>query len=50
MLQEIFESPMADPMCSAAVCCGCFMCVNWELRRRALKYDMSKYKCCQVRL
>jgi len=31
--------------CFVAICFPC--CCGFHLRRRALQYDMSKYKCCQ---
>lgn len=36
----------ADPCC-CMLSCVCPICASYSLRKRALKGDMSKYRCCQ---
>jgi len=42
----LFDAPCNDPACCAAAC-FCHWCVQFELRRKVLNYDMTKYICCQ---
>jgi len=42
----LFDAPCADPQC-CLIACLCPPCTQFELRRKVLNYDMTKYTCCQ---
>lgn len=42
----LMDAPCADPTC-CCLACICNPCTQWELRRKILNYDMTKYSCCQ---
>jgi len=42
----LFDAPCNDPGC-CMLACFCPPCTQFELRRKVLNYDMTKYTCCQ---
>jgi len=43
---QMMDAPCADPSCFCLMCV-CHPCTSFELRRKVLNYDMSRYSCCQ---